>query len=248
MCDAVRTRLGDPRAQAPGDAQLLQQVCSQTRTILRAKRNSSNPWNFADTAVTTQPNVASYIIGAADFGTPLAVITKDDFNNPAFVVRRIPFYTSQDIFYSYGLPANAGVWTSWWNGYDPNHAALRCAITWQANQPTIEFLPVGNQSATYVIRYLQSASGVNQLALTQEPVVAEDCDVIELRAAMGLLGLSEWYDPMAQGGRAANAEKRKDLFVTLGRDAQLAYEQFNASNLLSSGPQVKPRWMGSIVG
>lgn len=248
MCDAVRVRLGDPCAQSPGDAQLLQQVCTQTRTILRSKRNSGNPWNYADTTIQTQPNVSTYAINVPDFGTPLAVLTKDDFNNPAFVVRRIPFYTSQDLFFSYDLPANAGVWTPWWNGYDPNHAALRCAITWRNNVPTIEFLPVGNQAATYVVRYLQSASGVDQMALTAEPVPAEDCDLIEVRAAQSLLGLTEWTDASTKEGRERNAEKRKDLFVTLAHDEQLAFEQFNAANLLGSGPQVHQRWTGCLDG
>ena len=248
MMDSVRTRLGDPRAQSPGDAQLLQQVCSQTRTILRSKRNSGNPWNYADTLIQTQPNVSTYSINVPDFGTPLSVTTKDDFNNPAFVVRRIPFYTSQDLFFSYGLPANAGVWTSWWNGYDPNHAALRCAITWRSNVPTIEFLPVGIQSATYVLRYLQSASGVGQMALTTEPVPSEDCDLIEVRSAQSLLGLTEWYAPDTKDGRAANAEKRKDLFITLNHDEQLAFEQFNAANLNGSGPATHQRWMGCLDG
>ena len=241
--DNVRTRLGDGlRAQAPGDAQLLQQVCSQTRTLLRAKRNVGNPWDFADTSIVVTPQVSTYSIGVPDFGIPLAVITVNDFANANFVVRRIPFYTSQDLPYDWGLPENAGFWPAFGSPYDTNHTALRCAITWRANIPTIEFQPIPVYAGTYLIRYLQSASGVDQMAVTQEPVPAEDCDLIEIRSAQSLLALAEWYDPMAQGGRAANAEKRKDLFVTLANDQQLAKQQFDLANRITTGPQVHTRY------
>lgn len=243
----VLVRLGDPRAQAPGEFQLLHQVSSQTRTVLRAKRNSGNPWNFADTQVETQPDESLYQITATDCGLPLAVLTVDDYNNMAFVCRRIPMYIAADFHtLDYGLPSGAG---SWWAGStlsagDPNHAATRCNITWRDNVPYIEFIPVGNQSATYVIRYLQSADGVVNMALATNPVPAEDADLIEIRAAKSLLPLTQWEG----NNEAANTAMQNKLRISLTDDERLAFEQFNAANMVTSGPSVKPRWSGSVVG
>ncbi len=239
----VLLRLGDPRSSAPGDAQLLQHVSSQTRTILRSKRNSGNPWNYADTDVITVPNEALCRINALDFGTPLACLTVNDMQNPNFVVRRIPFFLPADIStMEYGLPENAGQWIGYYSPSDPNHAALRCSFTWRSNVPYVEFLPVGYQQATYRIRYLQSASGVDSMALTQEPVTPEDSDIIEIRAAKSLLPLTQWEG----NNPAANATKRKELFVSLSGDEALAFEQFNAANLVTSGPSTHPRWYGAV--
>lgn len=246
MMSNVLLRLGDPRSNLPGEFQLLQQVCSQTRTVLRSKRNSGNPWNFADTQVETSPGESTYQIGVNDLGTALAVLTFNDFGNSNFVVRRIPFYLAADINTTeYSLPANAGQWSAFYSPNDPNHAALRCSITWRANSiPYIEFLPVGDQAATYTIRYLQSASGVDADALPTEPVPAEDCDLIEIRAAKSLLPLTQWEG----NNEPANAAKRRELFVSLADDERLAWEQFNAANLVTNGPSVKTRWQGSLSG
>lgn len=212
---------------------------------MRAKRNSGNPWNYADVSVVTQPNEPLYQINALDFGTPLAVITSNDFQNPNFVVRRIPFYLAADIATTeYGLPENAGQTFPYYSPYDPNHVALRCNITWRDNNPFIEFIPTGNQQATYVIRYLQSASGVDQMALSQTAVPAEDSDLIILRAAKSLLPHAEWD----AGTAVSNAAKRKDLFTTLSGDEQLAREQFDANNLVVGGPRVSVRWQGALSG
>lgn len=234
----VLVRLGDPRSEAPSEFPLLHQTCSQTRTVLRAKRNSGNPWNFADTQVVTSPDESTYQIGVNDFGTPLAVLTFNDFANQNFTVRRIPFYLAADIAsVEYGLPANAGQWANWYSN-DPNHAALRCNITWRNNLPYIEFLPVGTQQATYTIRYLQNASGVQAMSLTTEPVPAEDADLIEIRTARSLLPLTQWEG----NDEAANQAKRNNLAVSLSADEELALEQFNASNLVVNGPSVTQRW------
>jgi hypothetical protein len=247
MMSNVLLRLGDPRAQSVGDAQLLQQVCSQTRTVLRAKRNSGNPWNFADTDVVTVPNETLYQITAPDFGTPLSVLTKNDYANPNFIVRRIPFYLAQDLnTVEYDLPQNAGIWYGGYlfSAFDPNHVALRCSFTWRNNVPYIEFIPFGNQQATYTIRYLQSASGVNQMALAQEPVPAEDADLIEIRAAKSLLPLAQWEG----NNEAVNTVKRTQLYQSLADDERLAKEQFDAANLVVEGPSTRVRAFNPCVG
>lgn len=243
---AVLVALGDPRANCPNEFQLLQQVCVQTRTVLRAKRNSGNPWNFADTNIETQPDESLYQITALNFGTPLAVVTFNDFQDPNFVVRRIPFYTAADFStMEYGLPQNAttGWGATFLSASDPNHSALRCNITWRNNVPYIEFLPVGNQQATYTIRYLQNANGVDSAALSESPVPAEDSDLIILRAAKSLLPLAQWEG----NNDVKNQAMRVNLGVSLAADERLAWEQFNASNLVVGGPQVKPRW-SPVVG
>lgn len=239
----VLLRLDDPRAQHPSAFPLLHQVCSQTRTVLRAKRNSGNPWNWADTNIETSPEEGLYQITAPDFGTPLAVLTSNDYADTNFVVRRIPFYLSADLFADYSLPQNAGMYTGgFWN--DINHVAERCCITWRDNVPYIQFIPVGNSQATYTIRYLKSASGVVDMSLATSPVPAEDADLIEIRAAKSLLPVTQWEGK----DDVANQAKRINLFNSLRDDERLAFEQFNAANLVTGGIGIKNRWSGSVVG
>ena len=217
MCSATRTRLGDPRAQSPGDAQLLQQICTHVRTLLRFKRNTSNPWNFADTYVDITPGEGVYQINAADFGTPLAVISHDP-SNPNHIPRLIPFYCPQNMHYSYGLPNNAGSWPMWWNADGSNTNALRCSIYWNNNLPYIEFLPVPQLSpASYAIRYLQSANQVGQLSLDAQPLQPEDCDLAEIRAAQSLLSTAEWWTIQPEKGETLTRNEGRICLLRLPR-------------------------------
>ena len=238
MMDAVLLRLGDPRSNCPGDAQLLQQVCSQTRTLLRSKRNVGVAWNFADTTVSTKPGESLYALNVTDFGTPLAVLTVNDFQLPNFVVRRIRIFNPADTFFDYNLPENAGYFIGAWNFYDPNHVAVRATFTWRNNVPYIELLPTGNQQATYSIRYLQSANNVQIAALASMPLQAEDCDLVEVRAAKSLLAVTSWEGL----DDAANERKRKNLMVTLSNDEQLAREQFDIAQRITRAPSTSVRW------
>lgn len=240
----ARLRLGDPRAQAPNDSQLLLQALSHTRTIKRAKRNSSNPWEFGETVVEITPDEGVYQISAADFGTPLCVQTVPQNANDT--PRLVPFYCPQNLAFSWGLPANAGsfLYTNW-TGSSAN--ALRCAIFWQNNLPYIQFEPTPALSpASYLVKFLKSASGVNVLAMAAEPLPDEDVDVVEIRTAKSTLSLAEWDSPATRAGQQRNTERRKDLFVTLNDDERLAYEQFLIANRITSGPRLGVRW--SVCG
>lgn len=240
MCSNARTRLGDPRAQTPNDSQLLQQCCSHVRTIKRAKRNVSNPWEFGETVVEITPGEGVYQITDASFGIPLCVqsVPQNENDTP----RLIPFYCPQNLAFSWGLPQNAGSWgLANWGISNAN--ALRCAIYWTNKLPYIQFEPIPQLSpAAYLVKFLQSANLVGIQALTVEPLPDEDCDLVECRMAKSLLGLAEWESSSSKEGRAINAEKRKDLMVTLSGDEHLAYEQFLISNRITTGPVLHNRW------
>lgn len=239
----VVLRLGDPRANRPGLAQVLNQVCTQTRIVLRHYRNTSNPFNFNDLTVTVVPNLATYQINAADFGTPLAVLSYDP-TNPSWIARLIPFYQPQNMPYDWGLPQSAAYGFTPYDG--SNCTAMRCAFYWRDNNAYIEFQPTPVLSANYRVRYLQNAAGVGTDALTASPLVAEDCDLVEVRAALALLAITEWNAPDKEG-RAYNAERRRDLAQTLaGEEAELR-RQFEAAALITTGPRMYNR-SDNIVG
>lgn len=235
MMDNTRTRLGDPRSSAPGDTLLLQQVTSQIRTLLRAKQNVSSQWNYGETFVEITPGEDTYQITDAAFGTPLVVTTVPENTNQ--IVRIIPFSCPQNIDYSWGYSQNAAAFWPSWDGSNCN--ASRCAIFWQNNLPYIRFLPTPELNpATYKIAFLASANGVGLLALTAMPLMDADCDLCEIRAAKSLLALSEWDVDSKR-----NAEKRKDLMVTLSSDEQLAYQQFLIANRITTGGnRIHNRW------
>lgn len=230
----TRVRLGDPRANKPGAPSLLHQVCSHTRTVLRQKRNTGNPWDFSDTFVDVVGNESTYLINEPSFGLPLAVLTRDE-SNPSHIVRAVPFFMPQNLGFDWGIPNDDG---------GSLHSAMRCSFFWKAGQAYVQFVPTPQMSCQYQIRFLTSANQVGEMALTQEPVPAEDSDLIEIRSALSLLALTEWEAPTSEG-RQINAEKRKDLFVTLRGDQELAKEQFDAAQLITSGPRIHSLWSPS---
>ncbi len=239
MMGNTRLRLGEPRASRPSDALLLQQVCSHTRTLLRHKQNSGNVWSYGDIPIEVSPQESTYLINVPDFGTPLAVMTSNP-SNPNHIVRIVPFSSPQNLYYNWGLPNNYGVFFFDYDG--SNCSAERCSFSWQNNQAYIEFLPLPQLPAIYTVRYLQNANNVDGMALSQEPVEDADCDLIEIRSAKSLLSNSEWMAADSAEGRAYNSDKRKELLVTLRDDEMLAQRQFDAAQLITTGPRIHNRF------
>jgi hypothetical protein len=233
--DGVLVRLGAPRAQSPSEDLLLRSVCTQIRTLLRQKQNVSNPWNFDETFVEITPGEDTYQITQANFGTPLVVTTVPQNDNQ--IIRIVPFYCPQNLNYSWGYPVNAGSWgiSTYLDG--SNCTAARCAFFWQGSAAFIRFNPTPQISpASYKVGYLCNANGVSTDALTASPLQDQDIDLVECRAAQSVLALTEWESSATKDGRQMNAEKRKDLFVTLANDERLLKEQFDVANRITSGP------------
>ena len=245
MIDNVRLRLGDPRANRPGDFQLLNAICTELRTVKRHRRNTSNVWDFNDLIVNVVANQAVYAINAADFGTPLAVLSWAP-QLPTWVARLIPITQPQNMPYNYSLPQNAAAW--YYPADGSQCAALRCSFYWRNNVPYIEFLPSPYLPCQYKVRYLQSGNAVNDMALTESPVTNEDADIVEVRAALALLATSEWMTPETRDGRDYNSERRKDLLVTLTTTERELRRQFEAAQLLVEGNRLSLRWQGAVDG
>ena len=239
MCSNVRLRLGDPRAGRPGDFQLLNQVSTEIRTIKRHERNTSNVWDFDDLIVDVIPNQTTYQITAADFGTALAVVTWAP-TLPTWVARLVDIYQPQNIYEDYSLPQNIGQF--YYPADGSNCAAMRCSFFWKANQPYIELLPKPFLNASYKVRYLVSGNSVNSMALTASPVTNEDADIAEVRSALALLSTTEWVMPDSRDNRAYNAERRKDLFITLTTTERELRRQFEAAKLEVEGDRHSMRW------
>lgn len=235
----VRLRLGEPRANKPGYALLLQQVSSHTRTVKRHKQNTGNAWDYNDVEIDVEQDEDTYLINRPDFGTPLVLITRDD-SNPQHIVRVIDYYAPQNIFYNYSLPGNIGSYVVNLDG--SFHSAMRYTVFRKSNQVYLQILPKPALACTYVLRYVLSANGVDGMALTQDPVEAADADLIEIRSAKSLLSNSEWMAGDSVEGRAYNADKRKELIVTLRDDEALAQRQFEAAQLIQVGPRVHTRY------
>lgn len=235
----VRLRLGMPRSERPNDLQMLNHVSTEIRTIKRHQRNTSNVWNFNDYVLDVSPNEGTYQIAQSDFGTPLAVLTWAP-QLPTWVARLIPIYQPQNMAFDYGLPNNAAYTYFPWDG--SNCTALRCAFYWRNGIAYMELLPVPQLACQYKIRYLQSGNMVNQLSLNESPVTNEDADLVEVRTALALLAIAEWDSPDSKNGRDYNAERRKDLFVTLGTTERELRRQFEAAQLQVEGDRLTQRY------
>ena len=240
MTSNVMLRLGDPRAQRPGLAQVLNQVMTQTRTVLRHKHNTGNTWNYNDTVIQVVPDQAVYQITASDFGTPLAVITYAP-NISTWVARLIPFFGPQNLPLDWGWPNQIAA--AAFIPFDgSNCTAQRCAFYWRSNQPYIEFVPTPLLSAQYQVKYLQNANNTYDDALTSSPEWTEDADLIEVRSAIALLPLTEWDSPDSKDGRSYNAERRQGLMLSLSAEERELTRQFEAAALNYSGPAMTRRW------
>ncbi len=240
MTDGVLIRLGDPRSQKPNYLQVLNTVMTQTRTVKRLKHNTGNTWDYNEVIVETSPQESVYQIVSADFGTPLAVVTYAP-ELMTWIPRRIPFYTPQNLPLDWGLPNQLAS-----NAFLPSDGsyctAQRCAFYWRNNAAYIEFVPTPLWPASYMIKYLQNSSGTYTDALTTSPEWVEDADCIEVRSALSLLPLTEWESGTTKDGRAYNAEKRRDLAMSLSAEERELTRQMEAAALNYSGPAVRPRW------
>ena len=242
----VRLRLGDPRSHAPNDQAILNAVCSQIRALLRFRRITGNPWNFNDLVIQVQPNLDTYAIMATDFGSPLAVLSYDP-NNPVWVPRLIKIYEPQNLFLD--LPTLPNKYAGWaYFPYDGSNAtAQRVAFYWRDNQAFAQFWPIPLQQAGYLCRYLQNADGVNQASLSSSPLPSEDDDLVELKAALSLLPITDWFAPETPEGTRYNAEKRRDLMASLRADEQEASALFQAQMRQPTGPRIYQRWNNTTI-
>jgi len=245
ICTNVRLRLGDPRSQAPNDQAVLNAVCSQIRALLRFRRITGNPWNLNDLIIQVQPNLDTYLINQPDFGSPLAVLSYDP-TNPVWVPRLIKIYEPQNLFLD--LPALPNAYASWaYVPYDGSNAtAQRVAFYWRDNQAYVQFWPTPMLQSGYLCRFLQNAEGINQASLSSSPLPSEDDDLVELRAATSLLPVSDWQAPESPEGVRYNAEKRKDLAMTLANDEREARASFEAQMRQPTGPRIYQRWNPTV--
>jgi hypothetical protein len=241
----VRLRLSDPRAGRPNDAQLLNAVSTEIRTIKRHESNTSNVWNFNDTIIDVSPNTSTYLINQVDFGVPLAVLTWAP-QLLTWIPRLIPIYQPQNMAFGYGLPVNlAGFWQA--VSFDGSLcSADRCTFYWKDGQPYIEFSPVPQYGCSYKIRFLESGASVGTDSLTSAPINSMDADIVEVRAALSLLSTSEWMAPDTKDNRAYNAERRKDLFTTLSVTERELRRQFEAAKLQVEGDRLSMRFNPTV--
>ena len=245
MIENVRLRLGTPRANAPDDQATLNAICSHVRTLLRHRRATGNPWNLNDLIVQVIPNTDTFTITAADFGQPLAVITYDPMN-PVWVPRYVKIYEPQNLVLD--IPALPNQFASYaYLPYDAsNCTAQRVAFYWRDNVAYIQFWPLPQLVAQYKVRYLQSANQVNAQSLATSPLPEEDTDLVCTRAAVSLLATTDWMAPDTADGRSYNAEKRKDLAMTLANDEREFARQFEAAVRIVSGPRISTRWNPTV--
>ena len=83
-------------------------------------------------------------------------------------------------------------------------------------------------------------------SLTAAPINAMDADLVETRAAMALLATTEWSDGSTKEGRVVNAERRKDLFVTLSTTERELRRQFDAAKLEIQGDRLTQRYNPTV--
>lgn len=237
----MRLKLGDGlRAQAPNDQAVLDKVCFHIRSLKRFRRATGNPFDFNDLIVQVMPGNDTYQITATDFAQPLAVITYDP-SNPVWIPRLVKIFEPQNLVYNIPeIPQSYAAWA--YLPYDnSNCTAQRVAFYSRDNQWFIQVWPTPQLNAQYKVRYLQNANAVATGALTTSPLPDEDCDLVEIRSALSLLALAEWYDPSNKDGRMANAEKRRDLMTTLKADEQEAFALFEALVRTPTGPRLYQR-------
>lgn len=229
----IHDRLRHPKANRPADGDCLRSLCDHTK-VLRAKRkNTGNPWDFADKRINVQAGTARYQIGDVRFGTPLAVVTVDD-SNPNHHQRIIPFFAPANLAFSWGLPNNIANFMIAPDG--STHTAERVAFYWSNGVPYLEFQPMPAAAACYMVRFLVGNS-VDAMSLTDPLSLGEVGDTLaEIRAATSLLPFAEW------SSEPKNAELRKDIAMTLNWEESLFLEQYNADVVVHTGSNIGHLW------
>lgn len=231
----VRDRLRHSRANRPGDGDCLRALCDHLKILRAKRRNTGNPWDFADKKITVQPNKAKYQVSDIRVGVPFAIVTIDD-QNPNHYQRIVPFYSPQNLAFNWGMPNNVAQWNVNFDG--STHSAERVAFYWSNGVPYCEFQPTPALPATYLVRFVVGDS-VDMMSLADSLSLGECGDALaEVRAAISLLPFSDWDDT-----ESVNVAKREALAKTLSWEQGLLDDQFTADALVPTGTSMGQMWM-----
>lgn len=232
---AVRDRLRHPRANRPGDGDCLRSLCDHIKILRAKRRNTGNPWDFADKKINVQAGKVKYQISDTRVGVPFAVLTVDDANLNHYQ-QVIPFFCPQNLAFDYGLPTNIASGTVGFDG--SQHSATRVAFYWSNGVPYLEFQPTPMASCTYLCRFVVGDS-VDMSSLAESLSLGETGDALaEVRAAISLLPFADYVDSEKE-----NMAKRESLAKTLSWEQGLLDDQFTSDALVPVGSSVGHLWM-----
>lgn len=239
QCSNVRRSLGDALPMNPSLSQTWQAVIRQGQSFYNQLNNTSAAWATGEIQLTVQANVSDYQINAPNWGKCMLVSTVDA-GNPGHWERWVPFYEPQNLLLAYDGPRDGANWFQGWID-GSQHTALGIAFLRQGNAIIARIRPVPQASATYNILYSIGNWAANA-ALGSIPVLPEHHQLIEIKAALSLLPLTEWWsvDPMADNAEQvfeATRRRREQFERALIRDA--AQFQFDFDNYKRSQVSAK---------
>lgn len=239
QCSNVRRSLGDPLANNPSLAQTWQAIIRQAQSFYNQLNNTSAAWATGETQITVQAGQDKYLVSAPNWGKCMLVSTADP-GNPGHWERWVPFYEPQNLLLAYDGPRDGANWFQGWID-GSNHTALGIAFQRENGGIYAKIRPVPQASAIYKILY-SIGDWASSAALGSIPVLPEHHQLIEIKAALSLLPLTEWWsvDPMADNAEQvfeATRRRREQLERALIRDA--AQFQFDFDNYKRSQVSAK---------
>lgn len=234
MMGNVRVRCGDPRAQKPSNRTLLLLLSSQIQNFVNEANLTGRAWAVDELFLSVSGSTEDYQLPInSRFGKPILVRGTYPAN-PGLIERNIDFIELGEFNMNWDFPKNFGNAFS----YDgsPNNAE-RLAFFRKAgtDQVWVRVLPIPQQSADYQILYQIGVYG-ETVPLEETPLIPEHHGLIEVRTAINALPHCEWDD---DAGR--NADKRKELALTLADDRSMFYRLFK-QYIATTSASVRPTY------
>lgn len=239
----IRTSLGDPLPNSPSPRHVWQAVIRQAQSHYNQLNNTSQNWATGETTIDVARGVSDYQINAPGWGKALLVSTQDAAN-PAHWERWVPFYEAQNLLLSYDGPRDGA---NWFTGFVDGsfHTALGVAfIRDSAGIISVRFRPIPQATATYTVLY-SIGDWASSAGLGSIPVLPEHHHLLEVKAALSVLPLAQWWPIPADASpeeqakvESMNESKRRGLERSLLRDASQFVLDFDHYKRSQTGAKI----------
>lgn len=218
MLRGIRIRVRDPRAQQPSDRTLLKLLSDQVQNLSIEANLRGRYWAVDETELQVTANTGDYLIPIANFGKPIEVYTSWP-GNPSYVTRTVDFFELGDLNYQWDMPGNFAL-SSAIDGSP--HTAHRIAFYHKQGQVYARVMPTPAGGAQYKVIYQVGQYGAT-MPLSEEIMLPEFAQLVEVRTAIAALPHCEWVDEEAR-----NEARRRELALTLDRAEKQSYALFKS--------------------
>lgn len=220
LISQIRLNLLEPHPAHPSELVIWTHLRQNARLLFNQALNTPVSWALESTTIEVDENNDLYLLAAANFGKDV-LVEPIDLSDPNFVGRPVRRMSMQSSLLGGNAPYTTDVNDSY-TGLGAKHSANTFIFYRDAaaGNVSIKVMPKPHAAATYKIWY--EVAEPNTDALGNFFTISAGQDLLCLRTAFSALPGAIWPGMSP----TECADKRQELAVTLGADAEAHAEQY----------------------